>query len=207
MRTETKNIYKFDELNKKAQEKAIENNRYINVDFGEWYHNLFCDFIENTKNNYGIEIEEKNIEFSGFNNQGDGASFTCDNINIEKLLKALNVTFKNEVLKKIFCDNVSIGIKRINTQYSHKYTVSCYCDYTELTYQSIIKNFIYTRIDNYLYNKSKELEKKLTDLKNKLCSELYEDLENEYKFLTSDSIIEDCLISNEYEFYSDGSIA
>lgn len=27
MRTETINIYKFDELNKKAQEKAIENNR------------------------------------------------------------------------------------------------------------------------------------------------------------------------------------
>lgn len=197
MRTETKNIYTFDELNKKAQEKAIENNRYINVDFEEWYRNLLCDFIENTKNNYGIEIEEKNIAFSGFSSQGDGASFTSNDIDIKKLLKALNITFKSEVLKKLFCDNVSIGIRRINTHYSHKYTVSCYCDYTELTY---------TRIDDYLYNKSQELEEKLTALKNKLCNTLYDELENEYEFLTSDSIIEDCLISNEYEFYSDGTM-
>lgn len=204
MRTETINIYKFDELNKKAQEKAIENNRYINVDFWEWYHNLLCDFIENTKNNYGIEIEEKNIDFSGFSNQGDGASFTSENIDTKKLIEVLHIDFKSNYLKNLFVEWFNnFEIYRTSFHYSHCHTVA-------VRWQN---NFDYynggshKRLASYFTQKATEIENKLEELKNKLCNTLYNELENEYEFLTSDSIIEDCLISNEYEFYSDGSIA
>ena len=204
MRTETKNIYKFEELNKKAQEKAIENNRYMNVNFWEWYHNLFCDFIENTKNNYGIEIEEKNIEFSGFCNQGDGASFTSDNINTEKIIEVLNINFKNNYLKNLFVEWYdNFKIIRTSSQYYHCYTV-CVHWQDDFDYYN---GGSYKRLASYFTKKANEIEKSLEELKNKLCSELYESLENEYEFLTSDNVIEECLINNEYEFYSDGSIA
>ena len=204
MRTETINIYKFDELNKKAQAKAIENNRYINVDSWEWYHDLLCDFIENTKNNYGIEIEEKNIDFSGFSNQGDGASFTSENIDTKKLIEVLHIDFKSNYLKNLFVEWFNnFEIYRTSFHYSHCHTVA-------VRWQD---NFDYynggshKKLASYFTQKATEIENKLEELKNNLCNELYNNLENEYEFLTSDSIIEDCLINNEYEFYSDGSIA
>lgn len=199
-------IYEFNELSEAAKQKAIDKLRYINVDCFEWYEFIFQDFRERAAEK-GLNIKYNEIQFSGFACQGDGASFTCNDIDIEKLLKALNVTFKSEVLKKIFCDNVSIGIRRINNLYSHKYTVSCYCDYTELTYRSIIRDYIYTRIDNYLYNKSQELEEKLEALKNKLCNTLYDELEKEYDYQTSNEVVTEAILANEYYFFNDGKIA
>lgn len=199
------NVYDFNELDEKGKEKAINKLRYINVDCFEWYEFIFQDFIEQAAEK-GLNIKYNEIQFSGFACQGDGASFTCDDINIKKLLKALNITFKSEVLKKIFCDNVSIGIKRINNHYSHKYTVSCYCDYTELTYRSIIRDYIYIRIDNYLYNKSKELEEKLEALKDKLCNTLYDELEKEYDYQTSNEAVIEAIENNEYYFFKNGKL-
>lgn len=199
-------IYEFNELSEAAKQKAIDKLRYINVDCFEWYEFIFQDFREQAAKK-GLNIKYNEIQFSGFYCQGDGASFTCNDIDIEKLLKILNITFKSEVLKKIFCDNVSIGIRRINNHYSHKYTVSCYCDYTELTYRSIIRDYIYTRIDNYLYNKSQELEEKLEALKNKLCNTLYDELEKEYDYQTSNEAVTEAILANEYYFFNDGKIA
>lgn len=42
MRTITTKIYKFDELSEQAQQKAINDNYSINIDF-EWWDAIYCD--------------------------------------------------------------------------------------------------------------------------------------------------------------------
>jgi len=52
MRTETIKIYKFNELPEETKQKAIENLRYINVDYRWW------DFIYDDAESIGLNITE-----------------------------------------------------------------------------------------------------------------------------------------------------
>jgi hypothetical protein len=67
---ETK-VYKFNELPKDAQQKAIEKFRETNLDY-EWYDYVYDDF-KTLCALMGITVDK--IYFSGFWSQGDGACF------------------------------------------------------------------------------------------------------------------------------------
>jgi hypothetical protein len=77
MRQETvvNNIYKFEELTGEAKSKALDSLRDINI-FDDWFDFVYDDFKDDMKENHGIEVKE--IQFSGFYSQGDGASFETD---------------------------------------------------------------------------------------------------------------------------------
>jgi hypothetical protein len=45
-----------------------------------------------------------------------------------------------------------------------------------------------------------DIEIELEEKRLKLCSELYLDLENTYGYLTSEKVIEETLIANDYKF-------
>jgi hypothetical protein len=51
---------------------VIENYRYINVEDVEWWEHIFSDFEEDMSK---LGVSVKNIYFSGFWSQGDGACF------------------------------------------------------------------------------------------------------------------------------------
>ena len=40
-------VYTFDELSDDAKQKAMDNNREINVDYPEWYHYVYDNFVSN----------------------------------------------------------------------------------------------------------------------------------------------------------------
>lgn len=73
MKTIAQNIYTIKELPKDVQKKVIEKNRHINVEH-EWYDFIFDNFIIEAKK-YGFIVTSKDIHFSGFYSQGDGACF------------------------------------------------------------------------------------------------------------------------------------
>ena len=104
------NVYKFNELSKDVQEKLIEKNRDIYTDF-DWYTVIYDNFSQNVEQDYGIEINIENIKFSGFYSQGDGASFTVDNIPAETLLKLFKITVPHG-LENLFCKSVNFLIER-----------------------------------------------------------------------------------------------
>jgi len=56
MRTETINIYAFDELSETAKQKAIIDNHYINTDYDWW------DYIYDEFRAYGFEIEGFDVD-------------------------------------------------------------------------------------------------------------------------------------------------
>jgi hypothetical protein len=73
MRTETRThtFKKFSELTEENQLKIVEENRDMEVEH-DWWEFVYTDAIEAGKC-FGIEIKE--IQFSGFWSQGDGARF------------------------------------------------------------------------------------------------------------------------------------
>ena len=60
MKVRTYKVYKFDELPKDGQQKAIENLYDINVDYDDWYYDE--GLLQKTEDN-GFYFEIKNIEF------------------------------------------------------------------------------------------------------------------------------------------------
>lgn len=78
MRTMTKNIYKFDELPEKIQDKAIENERDINVDHDWW------DWIYEDAETIGLKIEGFDL---GRGNDIDGRLTDIPPNVIDRILK------------------------------------------------------------------------------------------------------------------------
>ena len=70
--------YSFDELSDEAREKTCQQVGDSMTDNAGWWYDTYNLFVEQCKY-YGLDIDENNIQFSGFGSQGDGASFTCNN--------------------------------------------------------------------------------------------------------------------------------
>ena len=86
MKTIQLNLYEFAELEERAKEKAIEADRYINVDY-RWWDFIYDDFISICET-LGITVDKESIVFEGFYSQGDGSAFTAE-INLAKMLDAI----------------------------------------------------------------------------------------------------------------------
>ena len=99
MRTETIKIYRFEELNDKAKEQAIEESRLINVQY-EWWDGIYDMYKCDTK---GSDIH--NIYFSGFYSQGDGAMFEAS-INND-ILDLIEAPYNNELYRRDFYNNAN----------------------------------------------------------------------------------------------------
>ena len=74
METKEYKVYKFKELPKEAQAKAIKNYNDINVDHEDWSEYILEDKKEELEK---LGYNEVEINYSGFWSQDDGASFTA----------------------------------------------------------------------------------------------------------------------------------
>lgn len=190
-------IYSIDDVmqNEALKQKVIEKNSDINVDYN-WYDFL----IEDWKENLGLKgFSNAEISFDISYCQGSGASFTCNNIDINKFIKQdlPQLTIKEEkILKALFnAGYINFYIKRIDYMYSHKATVRL---------ESNIN------IQHH-YKRLNKLITKLSHLINQCArlamDDIYADLQNQYDYNISDEAILETLEANDYEFYADGTIA
>lgn len=186
-----KTLYNF----KEVREKALEKNRYINVDY-DWYCFTIDDYRDKLEK---IGFINSKIYFSVFYYQGDGACFDAY-VDIEKLLDYLLEIKKldeDEVKKlKNLQDFYDIKIKKnqLANRYNHE-------------------NTRYIIIENYFSNElveDKTLLEKLENIVEKLrldlCIDIYKDLESEYNYLTSDETLSQQLEDDFYWFNEDGTI-
>lgn len=190
MREITEKVYLFEELSEDAKKRAISDNFEINVDY-DWYDTILFDFIDGCKK-IGISVNYKDISFSGFYSQGDGASFVGEMCyNVQAFLKYLGVFIPDNIAECIY-----IRFVRTSFNYCHENTCT-----TELE----------AGFDEYGADVESEyseileiIEKRAEQLRLDLCKKLYNDLEQAYEDLTSDEGIASTLIANEYEFYENG---
>ena len=214
--------YSFEELSPEAQENALENNRDINVDYDGWEDGVTEGFKEDMRE---IGIDDIEISFSGFYSQGDGASFTSEDIDTRKLFNAagiksndaLNMEVDDERSRgenkdfydlldtmedvgqlernRIKPEEIRVTIERTDSRHVHFNTVRANVE-------------IWDEPDGWEepYGFIDELEDKVTEYIRGICKDLYRDLEKEYDDLTSDESVKETLISNDYEFDEEGNI-
>lgn len=219
---EEEKTYSFEELSPKAQENALDNNRDINVDYDGWEDSVTEEFKEDMRE---IGIDDITVSFTGFYSQGDGASFTSEDIETRKLFNAVGIK-SNDALNmevddersrgenkefydlldtmedvghlernRIKPEEIRVTIERTDSRHFHYNTVRANVE-------------IWDEPDGWEepYGFTDDLEDKVTEYVRGLCKDLYRNLEKEYDHLTSDESVKETLISNDYEFDEEGNI-
>jgi hypothetical protein len=194
---ETK-VYTFEDLSEEAKERAIERNRHINVEYWEWYHDVYDVF----KEKYSDLFEITNIYFSGIYSQGAGAMFEYDGITnklIDEFIAQLNLSpLRKKIVRDIFY--FSSSGKQMG-----QYYFSCRHS-TNVEHNYIVSLGTYLNIDEYMYKLQLDFAHYIEDKYIELAQELYQLLINNYEWHTSDENVSESLINNEYEFTEQGEM-
>jgi hypothetical protein len=215
--------YSFEELSPESQENALNNNRDINVDYEGWEDGVTEGFKEDMGE---IGIDDITISYTGFNSQGDGASFTSDDVDTRKLFdavgiksnKALNMEIDDERSKgedkefydlldtmeevgqldrnRIKPEEIRVWIKRTDRSHYHYNTVEAEVEIWD-------EPDGWEEPDTFTV----DIADQVTQYVRELCKDLYRSLEKEYDYLTSDESVKETLIDNDYKFDKEGNIA
>ncbi len=185
-------VYNFGELSEEAKTNALESMRDTNVDMNDWFDSTYENFIEEMKQ-IGFNLTSKDLSFRGFNSQGDGASFVCDSIDLDKLTKFIDKENETDLGKYVRFDQYfSMDVYRSHHQYAHERTVTVRYDCHGGVYPLVSDKF----------NAFEELVSELVVSKSQ---KLYRDLEAEHTHLTSDESVKETIEANNYEFDDEGN--
>ena len=191
-------VYTFDELTEEAQYKAIEHLSDINVDY-EWYEYDFEDY-KTIGAMLGIEI--KDIFFSGFYSQGDGACFTG------------RYEYKNNSVKSIKeyapedneLHKIAEGLYL--AQKVNFYRVTGNIEHRGHYYHSRCTDITLYNEDNQNneYAFYGDTEYIITELLRDFMNWIYHSLNKQYEYLTSREAIIETIVANDYSFTEDGKL-
>lgn len=195
MKTISLNLYAFDELTPDVQKKVLEKERSINVDY-DWSEYLQEEFTRKLEES-GYRAPK--ISWSGFWSQGDGASFTCKSVDLEKwlltlstekqaALQALLPLIKDELL------TASVEGNSYHHHYSHSKTIYGTTDLSTDVEDPVLQELTNT------------LERELHLDAQSLSEDYYRELERAYDDLVSDEQVADTLRANEYTFEENGTM-
>lgn len=208
MRTVTTvtNVYKFEELSPDAQEHALDTYREWLTDDPYWYTCIEDDWIDKLTS---MGVNKPVISFSGFWNQGDGAVFTSNDIDLIKLIDSLGIKSDHEFIYDLIYQSsvdVSANINRTSTYYDHERTARLTIDLYLINDDFDLDKENYFELETKVHNALMELEKHLESWRFIASRELYSDLMQEYELLQSDDVLKETFIENEYEFLEDGTM-
>lgn len=199
MRTDTveTKVFAFNELSAKAKQAATEALSEINIGH-EWWEEAFED-TKTIGKLMGVNID--NIYFSGFASKGDGACFDGDYEYMKGSVAAVKDHASDVELHRIAAElaavqrrcfyQVRASVKHCG-QYSHRY-----CTNINVCFESHINGHNY-----YSHNDEADVIELLRDF----MLWIYQQLEAEYNYCTSDEAIQETIKANEYEFTEAGAL-
>lgn len=200
-----KTLYKFNELSKEAQTQAIEARRQEIEQFNneEYFESIIETILDELNEKIGFTIETSDVWYDLSYCQGSGVSFTTNTpIDMEQVLdyySKQHVTNAKEVegIKKdsnyqYVKENFEFTMVRIDSYYTHEYTVAC--DYTDESYEATDKQ----------EELAEKISKIIDEVKNNICREIYDELDEAYMHMISDESIEELLELDDYEYTQDG---
>ena len=211
MKTIQLDLYGFDELDEKAQQKALEQFRDINLLF-DWWEFQFDDFIA-LCGYLGITVDKGSIVFQGFYFQDNGSGFSAD-VDLKALAEAivnenwkqyapkleLNLTMPaidRRVLRLAINGQLELTPRIIGRHRTYG-VVADFGGYPTGNYKRVYDN-ICGEIDG--------LEKWLETIATALNRILFKSLETAFEDLSSDTAITDTILANNYQFTADGKFA
>ena len=201
MRKETINILQFDELSDAAKETARQWWREGALDY-EWWDCVYDDF-ESILKILGFDVSQRDIAFSGFWSQGDGASFTGSYAYAKGAALKIRAYAPRDSDLHQFADRlqtmqrrnfyqVTGSISRMG-RYVHECTMQCDVE----------------RSDDVDWSQDEydDAQAIFEDVSRDLARWLYSALEREYEYQMSDENVDESIRANEYEFNEDGTRA
>jgi hypothetical protein len=190
-------VYQYDELSDEAKEKAREKLRDVNVEYDKWWDFVYGYWTEKLE---AIGFEDIDIRFSGFWNQGDGASFT-GNVDLVKYIRSQRMATRFRFLLD--------GIKKhgwcLETFITRSGNYVHECS-TDISIDPHIASDLTDEQERRLGRQIEELEGCIRQHMIKLNKEIYCDLEKYYDGETSDEAIANTIVANEYEFWPSGKM-
>lgn len=200
--TRTITIFKFSELSEKAKETARQWYREGAFDF-EWWDFVYEDAITCAAI-LGIEIEAKNIQFSGFWSQGDGASFTGKYAYAKDAHNLIRQHApQDETLARI-ADGLLEAQRKANYKLVSKISIhrGGYCHSHMMDFDTYVA---LANGDESAASDEQELAIK-TAMRG-FADWLYRQLEKEYDWRNADEQVDESIEANEYEFLENGARA
>ena len=187
-------VYRFEELEEDAKEKAREWYRNGTTDY-EWYDTVF-DEAKEIGRLMGIEIS--NIFFSGFYSQGDGACFEGSYAYAKGSVKKIKeYAPKDEKLHRI-----ALALQK--EQRKEFYEIEAKVKHRgHYQHEGCTEISVWNGYSDVQAKTEEAIKEALRDY---MCW-IYRTLEREYEWLNSDEQVDEAIIVNEYEFEEDGRIA
>lgn len=193
--THSVKVYKFNELDDSAKEKAREWYRQGATDY-EWWDYVYDD-AKTIANIIGIDIT--NIYFSGFWSQGDGAcfegsySYKCGGV--RELLKYAPIDTELHNIAVSLRDLQRPAFYQLSAQVSHR---GHYC------HEGCTDISVYDDRDgDYVDHETHDA---VVECLRDFMRWIYRRLESEYDYLMSDECVDEMIESNEYTFTEEGEI-
>jgi hypothetical protein len=198
MKTVELELYKFEELPEDVQAKLIEKNYDINVDDHYWYEYVFEDAKE-IGSLMGIDI--KDIYFS-LHVQGSGATFNGSYYYQKGSVK--KVTSHAPLDEELHRIVKSLALLQRKFFYGLYATIEHSGHYNHERCNTITVD----HHDSYHYDSDNmnEVEDELTELLRDYMVWIYNRLQKEYDYYTSEEQIKDQLICMEYDYTKNGRI-
>jgi hypothetical protein len=193
MRTATVEVFQFAELAPRAKETARAWYREGALDHAWWDLT-----VEDAKTCFAlIGFDIKDIPFSGFSSQGDGASFngtwTASDVKPGEL--------KEHAPEDKELHRIAGGIETIAKQLPNAFfrvkNTGRYC-------HEYATNFDFDFPDDAPIEEIRTAEEELTTLARAAMKWTYRQLEKEYEYQSSDEQVDVSIEANEYEFTKDG---
>lgn len=184
-------VYTFKELDQAGKDKAIEDQREFI--FETWDATWIIE--DETARLESMGYSDPDISYSGFNSQGDGASFTCRSIDLWSWITFKKLCTVYKPLKKyIESGELTGSIDRTNNHYSHSRTVAA----------SISDDMPGASVK--LCDLINRLEKTIDQDCETQSDQIYKALESAWDYELEDKSIIETIQMNGYEYYSDGLI-
>jgi hypothetical protein len=194
MRTIEKTVYLYDELPTEfGKAKAREWYRETGLDF-EWWDGVYDEAKEILS---AIGFSGVDIQFTGFSQQGDGASFTGRYGAAAGWREAAAGT-------EVFV--IAESLDAMQARYDGRLTAAVERDrygYSRYCHEGTMAVSLYEEGGDGDVPEAHEAE--FLELARRLARWIYERLEAEWDYLNGDESIADVMRWNDYEFYADGS--
>jgi hypothetical protein len=202
-------VFKFSELDDSAKERARDWYREGALDY-EWWDCTFDDAKECLAL-AGFEV--RNIYFSGFSYQGDGAVFNGEwHANKAQPVKAMKahapkdkdlhaIAAEARAIAKLRPDASMATARRIRGYYFGRDDVSAHCEREDDGVERTSAEWDARGKDD------DAIEERIVELARDAAHWIYRRLEREYEWLMSDEQVDESIIANDYEFTEEGKRA
>lgn len=193
--------YTFDELDETAKNRV--RSWYAANLWEDWYECVIQDMIDDLAP-FGLDVAYKDVSFSGFWSQGDGACFSVS-VGTNDVIKYLKETKQSKKYWQLYInllrDNVDLCFDvKGNDRWGYSMSLGNF-DFTPYG-----KAFDNDSIYNKIYTAAENLAADVLEFCQDKASDLYRDLETEYEYLTSDEQIKESAEANEWLFKKSGKL-